>query len=114
MLIIASVLFAIAALLGITIATMHCKQKPVALPLALIHGLFAASGLVILILALSMETHPTLALVSLGLFVLAALGGFVLFILHLKEKPMPCPLIGIHGVVAVAGFLVLLKVILSS
>ena len=47
--------------------------------------------------------------VALGVFVLAALGGATIFVgFHLKERPLPIPLVIGHGLVAVTGFVLLL------
>lgn len=112
MLNIAVVLFAISALGGITLATLHLRHKPLPLALALGHGLLAAAGLVLLILVVVGGTAPKLLLVSLVLFIIAALGGFALFSFHLRRQPLPTPVVFIHGLVAVAAFLILLVTIL--
>ena len=70
-------LFAVAAVAGLTMAVMHFKNASPPRPvLAVLHGLFAASGLVVLLLAVikvGMQGAPAIAL---GLLVIAALGGF--------------------------------------
>jgi hypothetical protein len=102
-------LFVIAALAGATMAVMHFTGKtPPPVPLAVVHGVFAASGLVVLLLALwpHFSGHATWAL---GLFVVAALGGFTLALgFHLRGKPLPSALIAVHGGLAVIAFLILL------
>ncbi|HWR73901.1 MAG TPA: hypothetical protein VN604_12085 [Nitrospirota bacterium] len=77
------------------------------MPLAVIHGIFAASGLVALILGLG-QIDSTWIKAALGVFVLAAIGGFTLFSFHLRSRPMPVPLVVAHGAVAVTAFLILL------
>jgi len=49
-----------------------------------------------------------LVIASLGLFVVAALGGFALFSFHLRRQPLPTPVVFIHGLVAVVAFVLLL------
>jgi hypothetical protein len=49
--------------------------------------------------------------VALGLFIVAALGGFGLFSFHLRKKDLPIPLVLVHAVVAVAGFLSLVAAV---
>ncbi|MBI5861545.1 MAG: hypothetical protein HZB64_05120 [Rhodocyclales bacterium] len=105
MLIYALALFAVAAVIGIVMASKHFGGANPPLPMALLHGLFAASGLVILILNLLQGGDVSLP--SLVLFVVAALGGFVLFSFHLRQKRLPSPVVIIHAVVAVIAFLVL-------
>jgi hypothetical protein len=108
MLTIAALLFAVAALGGITLATLHLRHKGLPMPLALGHGLLAAAGLVVLILAVVGGSAGSMVKVSLALFVLAALGGFLLFSFHLRRKSLPTPVVLIHGLVAVIAFLLLI------
>ncbi len=80
--------------------------------LALGHGAVAASGLVTLLYTAATGSLPLLAYISLGTFVLAALGGATIFLLfHLREKPLPIALIFAHGAIAVTGFVLLLLAI---
>jgi hypothetical protein len=103
------ILFAIAALGGATLAVMRITNRPLPLALALVHGAVAATALVLLIIAVATASAPaTLATVALVLFILAALGGFVLFSFHLRTQPLPVPLVLGHGLLAVAAFLLLL------
>jgi hypothetical protein len=107
---IAAVLFALAALGGLTLAGIRMSGRPRPPTwLALGHGAVAASGLVTLLYATMTTSLPLLAYISLGAFVLAALGGGTIFVLfHLREKPLPIPLIFAHGAIAVTGFALLL------
>jgi glucose uptake protein GlcU len=105
----ALILFAIAAVGGISLAFIRLSGKP--LPpmwLALVHGAVAAAGLVALILAVMAPGAASGARIALGLFVIAALGGFVLFSFHLRSRALPVPLVAIHGIVAVVAFVFLL------
>jgi hypothetical protein len=77
--------------------------------MALGHGAVAATGLVLLIYAAATTGIPELAQVALGIFVLAALGGAGLFLgFHLRDRPLPIPLVVGHGLAAVAGYILLL------
>ena len=107
MLIIAVVLFAIAALGGITLATLHLRHKGLPMALALGHGLLAAAGLAVLIVAVVGGSTGSVVKVSLALFVIAALGGFALFSFHLRRQSLPTPVVFIHGLVAIIAFLLL-------
>ena len=111
----AAIVFAIAALGGATLATLHFRGRtPLPMPLALLHGLLAASGLALLIAAaLTQPGFGGLALGALVIFVIAALGGFYLFSYHLRAKPLPSAVVLIHGGAAVAGFLLLLGFIFN-
>jgi len=108
MLVVAAVLFALAALGGIILATLHLKKNDAPVSLALVHGLAAAVGLVLLIIVVTQMPSTGLAGVALVIFLIAALGGFVLFAMHLKKKMLPSALIVVHGLVAVVAFVVLL------
>jgi hypothetical protein len=116
MLIWSAILFAIAALGGATLAVMHFRGRvPLPTPLALMHGLLAASALVLLIAAaLTTPGFGGLGLVALAIFVLAALGGFYLFAHQLRGKPLPSPVVLIHGGAAVVALLLLLGFILKA
>ncbi len=103
------VLFAIAALGGATLAVLRLANRPLPLALALVHGAFAAAGLIVLIVALVAGGHAaTLAVIALIVFIAAALGGFVLFSLHLAGKTLPVSLVLGHGLIAVVAFVLLL------
>jgi hypothetical protein len=108
----AAILFAIAALGGIVMAGMRLSGRELPpMGLAVVHGLFAASGLVALIVALvgrGFALAPTIALVG---FVAAALGGFYLFSIHLKRQALPVSAVVGHGITAVVSFVVLLAAI---
>lgn len=106
----AAIFFALAALGGLTMATMRAAGTPRPPTwLALGHGAIAAAGLVTLIYTAATQTLPTAALVALGCFVLAALGGATIFLLfHVRGKPLPMPLVIGHGLIAVTAFVLLL------
>lgn len=115
MLIAAAILFAVAAVGGATMAIMHFRGRtPPPVPLALVHGLLAAAGLVVLILALLETSFAGLGAAALAIFLVAALGGFYLFSLHLRGKPLPSPVILIHGGAAVVAFVILLAQLLGA
>jgi lipid-A-disaccharide synthase-like uncharacterized protein len=102
-------LFAIAAIGGITLLVMRINGKPRSLVLALGHGLFAAAGLAVLIyMAAAEQDKSNITTLPLIFFLVAALGGFFLFSYRLRKKDFPIPVGAIHGLVAVVGFLILL------
>ena len=111
MLTIALIVFAIAAAGGAILAYMRIVKKDVSMPLALIHGAAAATGLVLLIMGV-MRAGSTGSWASLAVFLVAALGGFTLFSFHLRSRPLPVPLVYIHGGVAVTAFVILLLTLL--
>ncbi|MGG3468620.1 hypothetical protein ABES02_14205 [Neobacillus pocheonensis] len=103
-----AIVFALAALGGLVLASR--EERP--LSVAIIHGLVAATGLVLLIIAVIQGASGTLPLTALVLFVIAALGGFVLFSFHLRNRPLPKGLIFLHGLLAVIGEVLLIIAIL--
>ena len=109
----AAILFAIAALGGVVMAIMRFSGKELPpMGLALLHGAVAAAGLVALIIAVAggASAKATLALI---LFIVAALGGFLLFSYHLRRKALPIPFVVVHGLVAVIAFVILLFAIFA-
>ena len=102
------VLFAVAALGGITLATLHLRHKSLPMALALVHGLVAAIALVLLIVVVAGGAMGTLTTAALVIFIIAALGGFGLFSFYLRKKPLPTPLVYVHGLVAVVAFILLI------
>jgi hypothetical protein len=105
----ALVLFGIAAVGGLVLAGIRFSGQPYPpLALALVHGLFAASGLVALILAITQVGAPDLAKVSLVVFLMAAAGGFVLISKHLRKLALPKALVVVHALAALVAFTLLL------
>lgn len=101
-------LFALAAVMGVVLAVSIFRPAP-STPKSVVvaHGLFAASALVILIYY-AVKNPDNYPLVSLVLFVVAALGGFILLFNDLKSKPGPRSLVVIHALAAVVAFVLLL------
>lgn len=104
------ILFGVAALGGIALAVMHFRNRPLSMPLALIHGAVAATALVILLILALGATGTGLAKAALVGFVIAALGGFFLFSFHVRKMRLPSTVVVIHALVAVASFVALLMV----
>jgi hypothetical protein len=109
---VAAILFAIAAVGGVIMAAMRFGGRELPpMALAVVHGLFAASGLVTLILAVVGAQTSWAAVVAVIGFVIAALGGFVLFAHHLRRKALPVNYVVLHGAAAVISFVLLLAAI---
>jgi hypothetical protein len=105
----AVLLFAIAALGGIVMAIMRLGGRELPpMGLAVVHGLFAASGLIALIVALIRYGYSIATVIALLGFLGAAVGGFYLFSLHLKKQALPIPYVIVHGAFAVISFIILL------
>lgn len=102
------IIFAIAAVLGLTVAVAIITKKPsTPKPAVYAHGLLAATGLVLLIFY-TMNNTGNSPRISLILFVIAAVGGFILFFNDVKKKPGPVGLVVVHALVAVTAFVLLL------
>lgn len=112
----AAVLFAIAAVIGATMAVQRVRgvERP-AMGMALAHGGIAALALVLYVVAVvTASSAEAISWWAIGLFVVAALGGSALFLgFHLRERPLPVPMVFVHGGVAVVGFVVLLVALLG-
>jgi hypothetical protein len=103
------ILFAVAAVAGLSMAILHFRgSSPPKNALAVLHGLFAASGLGVLLMALIKTGFGGTAGTALVLLVLAALGGFALLSWHVKNQRLPSALVIGHALLAVGGFLTLL------
>jgi len=104
------IVLGLAALGGATMAGIRLSGTPRPPTwLALGHGVIAAVGLVMLGNLWMSDGVPTLSQVAFGVFVLAALGGLAMFVgYHVPGKPLPVSFVLGHGVVAVAGYLLLL------
>jgi hypothetical protein len=70
---------AVAAALGIRLAIGHSKDKPLPSAVAYTHGLFAAAGLLLLVILAVRGLLVGLGTVALIVFIGAALGGATIF-----------------------------------
>jgi hypothetical protein len=106
----AAIFLSLAALGGLAMLVIRLGGTPRPPTwLALVHGLIAATGLVLLAYAAATTGIPQRAQIALGIFVLAALGGAAIFVLyHLQNRALPIPLILGHGLVALVGLGLLL------
>jgi hypothetical protein len=111
-----SVLFVITAVGGIVMALLRFGGKPHPPSwLAMLHGLLAAAGMTLLAYASATMPVPSLAIIALVLFAVAALGGVMLNLhFHLNGIPLPIWLVIVHALVAVAGFVALLLAAFGS
>lgn len=105
---VAAVIFAVAALGGAFLAYRHLQGLPLPGLVAVIHGVAAATALVLLLIAVLADDVNGLATTALVIFVVAALGGFYLASFHFRDDRRPTPLVVGHGLIAVVGFVTLL------
>lgn len=104
---IAIILFALAALMGLTVLIHWLSKKEAPKLVIYTHGTAAAIALVSLVIYAFMhpENFPKLSLV---LFALAAVAGFYMFFLNQVRNTRPVAFGFIHALVAVSGFVLLL------
>lgn len=100
-------LFALAAVAGLTILVSWLNKKNASRAVIYSHGLLAAAALVLLAV-FSYNNPDSFPKYSLIFFVIAALGGFYMFFRDMKGKSSPMALAGLHALLAVGGFVMLL------
>jgi hypothetical protein len=101
--------FAIGAVIGLTMALAVFKGRFPPVSSAVLHGLFGATGLVLLIVAVFVYGTTGPVQWAFWLFLIAALGGFfIAFGFHAKKKTIPPGIVVVHALIAVVGFLILL------
>jgi hypothetical protein len=105
-------LFVLAAVLGLIVLIAILRNKPTPKTVVFIHGTVAAIALLLVIyyIVLNNGSGPTLSLV---LFILAALGGFTLFTIDMRKKPIPKWIAILHPIVAIAGLVALIVFVLK-
>jgi len=110
----ALIIFAIAALGGLTLAAAYVLQGRLApWALSLLHAALGAVGLLLLIYAALTTGLTGAALAALVILVIAALGGFYLASVHLRGEVAKKPIVFVHAGLAVVGFLTLLGAVLN-
>lgn len=100
-------LFAMAAFIGVIILKNWLTAGNTSNTVVYAHGGFAAAALVLLLIHV-LKNPGTSLYTSLILFVIAALAGFYMFFRDLKGIMSPVWLAVVHGLVAVAAFLILI------
>jgi hypothetical protein len=100
-------LFAVSAVLGLTILVKWLTSKDATMGVKYAHGIFAAIALVLLIV-FAAKNPDHFPLVSLVLFIVTALAGFYMFVRDLNKKESPMAIAVIHALVAVCGVVALL------
>lgn len=109
------VLFAVAAAGGLIMAGIRVSGdgNPPAW-LAMLHGLLAAAGLTLLLYAAFTIGLPATALWGLILLIIAAVGGLFLNLGYQEKRlPLPKPVMYIHALIAVVGFILLIVAALA-
>lgn len=99
-------IFGLTAIIGLYLLTLLLLNKQVPKGAAIVHGLFAVTGLVLLIVYCARnEAGP---IESIVIFVIAALGGIIMGYKDITGRTVPKWLGIVHGLTAVAGFAFLL------
>lgn len=108
MLIPSFILFLTGAVAGIVMGFRSFKGLPNPWALSAVHGIFVATGLVLLLVAFLNNEEGTFIGAGLALLAIAALTGFYLVSFHLRKTSHPRSAIVIHALLAVSGVVFLL------
>ena len=103
MVVYAVILFLIAAVGGLYMATRIFGGFVPPMAAALAHGALAASGLVLVIMAAMAPDALPMVKYGAGALFVAALGGFFLLSFHLRKVPHPKGVVVLHALLAVTG-----------
>jgi hypothetical protein len=98
-------IFGMTALAGIYLLSLFLRSKGTPKGLTLIHGVFAALAIILLIIY-CVKNNAALWEVLI-IFILAATGGFILNFRDLMGKKVPKWFAILHGLLAVTGFVIL-------
>jgi hypothetical protein len=103
--------FLLAVVLGIYLLSLVLRSKQIPQGVAITHGVFAATGLILLVIyPFYFDPAPILSLV---LFILAALGGFTMAYRDITGKSFPAWMALGHGTLAIVAVATLLVFILT-
>ena len=105
MLILAIIIFALAAMLGMYLLTFILQNKNTPKGVTFTHGPLAVCGVLILIIYSLIYSHKPI--ISLSIFILAAFGGLILIHQDLTERSIPKWLALGHGLAAIIGLIAL-------
>jgi hypothetical protein len=107
MLKIAVLIFAIGAIGGLIMAMRVLRGQLAPWALSLLHAALGATGLVLTALVVFGGSAGGVVPIALLILVIAALGGFYLASIHLRQQIAPRAVVFVHAGVAVIGFLCL-------
>lgn len=112
----ALILFLLTAIGGLAMAGLRFAGTPLPpLWMPVIHGVLAAAGIVALIAATHGLSLASLRNVALVAFILAAIGGGVMFFgYHLRDMALPVPIIIPHAAAAMIGIGALIAIVARS
>lgn len=107
----ATIIFLVAAVGGAFMAHRILNGQLAPWLVSLVHLLLGASGLVLVILAVMAGAGGVIGMITLGILLVAALGGFLLASMHLRKKVAPSGLVILHATLGVTGVLLLLGIV---
>lgn len=100
----AAILIGCGIIVGGVMATRGLKGEHIPKGLAILHGIFVASGLILLLIyALTTESHHR-HWDSVAIFIVAATGGFYMLTRDLRMKGIPPWLLIVHALLGLGGF----------
>src|SRR5262245_64226479 len=99
-------LFSLVAIIGLFLISYILSNKNTPKGLALVHGIFGACAIILLVIYCFISSPAPVE--SLVLFILAALGGFVMMYRDIIGKSLPKWLAILHGSIASIGFIFLI------
>ena len=109
----ALLIFAVAALGGLILATSVLRGRLAPWALSILHALLGATGLAVLVVLVLQGVASTRVTAALALLGIAALGGFYLASIHFRGRIAPKAVVFVHASVAVVGFLTLVSAVLA-
>ncbi len=92
------------AIVGVILAILNARKKNIPFILVLVHGLFSVIGMILFVIAIATASLGIFITVSCILFLVDALGGFVLYSHRLRKQPLPGAMVVVHGLIVVLGF----------
>lgn len=112
----ALILFGVTALGGMGLAGLRLSGMEIPPTwMAILHGILALTSIITLALTASRLTLSTMGNIALTAFVLAAIGGAVMFFgYHLQGEALPIPVMLAHAAAAFTGLFVLIAALSRS
>lgn len=107
-------LFVIVAFIGLFLITAILNNKRPPRPAAMIHGSIAIISILLLTVFTVLRPTSYLLYATLGLFILAALGGITMFMIDVNKKPVPKMIAIIHPIVALTAFAMLVTYLIQN
>src|SRR6187549_3401612 len=101
-------LFIFGAIFGLIVLVSILRNQTTPKPMVAFHGLFVVTALTLVLITYFTGQASKILEISIGLFVIAALGGLTLLTIDLLKRPIPKWLAVLHPIVAASGLLFLI------